>query len=281
MFKILNQPYPLQEITPKTWLNCFFEGVFVALFLIVFQPFDISLWHDPHKIWYLCGFGVVTFICSAIFRFGIRSIFSNFFQEKNWTVEREIICILCMILLIATGNYLYNFTIFSQKFTLYGFFWMLVVTFIIGIFPTIFGVLTNYIYQLKKYKETIVVHSQSIDNQVVTKNNFIKFIAENEKDTLEIAENDLLFIESSDNYSTIFFMKNNKLQKELLRSSLSRLEGQIHSSAIVRCHRSFIVNLSKVERVTGNAQGYKLHLQLPELLVPVARKYSEIIENLR
>lgn len=67
----------------------------------------------------------------------------------------------------------------------------------------------------------------------------------------------------------------------MLRSSLSRLENQLEGQNIVRCHRSFIVNLDKVEKVTGNAQGYKLHLETPELVVPVARKYSEIVEKLR
>jgi len=41
------------------------------------------------------------------------------------------------------------------------------------------------------------------------------------------------------------------------------------------------VNLDKVEKITGNAQGYKLHLETPELFVPVARKYSEIVERLK
>ena len=78
-------------------------------------------------------------------------------------------------------------------------------------------------------------------------------VAENEKDSIELFAESLFYIESSDNYSTIFYEKAGKLQKELLRSSLTRLESQISSESIVRCHRSFIVNLDKVEKVTGNA----------------------------
>jgi DNA-binding LytR/AlgR family response regulator len=164
---------------------------------------------------------------------------------------------------------------------------MLLAVMVIGIFPATFGVMLNYIYQLKKYNQNIIVqHSQAIVNQSVTNNDSIKLIAENEKDSIEILTENLFYIESSDNYSTVFFEKSGtppeaKLQKELLRSSLTRLESQISHENIVRCHRSYIVNLDKVEKVTGNAQGYKLHLKSPELLVPVARKYSEIVERLK
>jgi DNA-binding LytR/AlgR family response regulator len=87
----------------------------------------------------------------------------------------------------------------------------------------------------------------------------------------------LLFIESSDNYCTVVYLENGQLVKPLLRSSLSRLESQIDMPHIVRCHRSYVVNLDRVERVTGNAQGYKLHLMGGQLQVPVARRYNDTL----
>ncbi|RYZ20584.1 MAG: LytTR family transcriptional regulator, partial [Sphingobacteriales bacterium] len=87
-----------------------------------------------------------------------------------------------------------------------------------------------------------------------------------------------LYIESSDNYSTVVYLKNNQPVKTLLRSSLSRLETQLSGNAVlVRCHRSFIVNLENVEKVTGNAQGYKLHLHEGNFQIPVARKYNDTL----
>ena len=110
----------------------------------------------------------------------------------------------------------------------------------------------------------------------------LTLIADNEKDVLKLQPDDLLFIESSDNYCTIVHLKDEpvgagKLLKPLLRSSLSRLETQINRPHIVRCHRSYVVNLNRVERVTGNAQGYKLHLLNGQLQVPVARKYNDTL----
>ena len=76
-------------------------------------------------------------------------------------------------------------------------------------------------------------------------------------------------------------MKDEQLFKEIIRSSLTRLEGQIQIKSIVRCHRSFIVNLDKVIKVSGNAQGFKLHLEGTDFMVPVARKYSEIVHRFK
>ena len=92
---------------------------------------------------------------------------------------------------------------------------------------------------------------------------------------------DLLYIESADNYSSILFKKEGKREKELLRSSLSRLETQIENPRVVRCHRSYIVNLDHVISVTGNAQGYKLHLGDSGDTIPVARKYSHLVDKIR
>ena len=47
-----------------------------------------------------------------------------------------------------------------------------------------------------------------------------------------------------------------------------------------RCHRTYLVNLDRVGHVSGNAQGYKLHLEGIDNLVPVSRSLNEEI-NLR
>ena len=289
MLKILLQPYPFHEKTlTRILLQCVGEGMFIGLFLILFQPFGILDWNNPNKNLYLAGYGFVTFLCGILLRFGIFKTFTKYHSEAKWNIGKEILSIMLLILLITIGNCVYSIFIFDIQQNFQSFLGMLFAVLVVGIFPTVFGVMLNYIYQLKKYNQPIVVqYAQTTDNQPITdiflENRIIELIAENEKDSLKISAQNLFYIESSDNYSTVFYQKetDGKLQKELLRSSLTRLESQISSSNIVRCHRSFIVNLDKVTKVTGNAQGYKLHLSSHELVVPVARKYSEIIERLR
>ncbi|MDP5140722.1 MAG: LytTR family transcriptional regulator [Spirosomaceae bacterium] len=275
---IFSQPYSnesWQESLLKKLLRSFGEGTFISVFLIVFQPFGISYWQDPNKVYYLLGFGVITVLTGSFIRVFLPPLLPKFFDEERWTVGREIFIILLLLFFIAVNNFLYQVVFLYTAFEWNNFVWSVFTVVLVGVFPVAFAVFTNYIYQLKKYQKPISVKTHE-DNapQIFT------LVAENEKDTFAVAHNNLLFIESADNYAVINYLENNTVMKELLRSSLTRLESQINSENIVRCHRSFIVNLNKVAEVTGNAQGYKFHLQAPELTVPVARKYSELVKRI-
>jgi DNA-binding LytR/AlgR family response regulator len=46
-----------------------------------------------------------------------------------------------------------------------------------------------------------------------------------------------------------------------------------------RCHRAYIVNLAAVEHVSGNAQGYKLHLKDVAELIPVSRNLNSVLSS--
>jgi hypothetical protein len=284
MLKILNQPYPFPERENlRALVHCLLEGFFIGVFLIVFQPFGIEQWQHPNKNLFLWGYGLMTALGGITLRLGLIRLFPNYYEEEKWTVGREILMILTILILISSYNYLYSNWVFGWRFSFENFLWMFSAVCIIGVFPTTVGVMLNYIYKLKKYSRSIEVHHHAplAENRKTSENQSIKFIAENEKDTFEVETQALLFIESADNYSTIHYTKDGRVMKEMIRGSLSRMEGFIDSPDIVRCHRSYIVNLEKVEKVSGNAQGYKLHLTQPELLVPVARKYSEIVEKLK
>ena len=287
--KLLRQPYPVPESAGNEWII----GAFIGGFLLLFQPFGISIWQTSDKALKVLGFGVITTATMLLFNEGTRLI-PRFFAENGWTVGREIAKILVLILLIAVGNRLYLGWLFHRS-AQGGWLQTLGMTFLIGILPTIGVVLTNYIVQLRRYEQgaahllTYVPTASSqnsasgfeigpVLNPEIAADQQIALLAENEKDALTFHRDDLLAIESSDNYCTVFYLKNGSLTKELMRSSLSRLETQLgDDSSFVRCHRSYLVNLEQVSRVSGNAQGYKLHLFGNQLTVPVARKYNDTL----
>jgi LytTr DNA-binding domain len=281
MLKILSQPYPFIEKTKQhIIIQSVIEGLFVAIFLNLFQPFGISELHINNKILILSTYGVVTCVSNLILRLGIFKAFPTFFNESKWTILKEICSIMLLLTLIAISNLVLTLALFKTHLNWALVFEMLFMVLVIGIFPTIFGVMLNYIIQLKKHNRSFVVEP----NKTADQNNElirIKLMAENGKDSFEINKNDLLYIESADNYSTIHFLNDNILQKELIRSSLSKLENQILETDIVRTHRSFIANLLLIERVTGNAQGYQLHLKNLEIKIPVARKYIHVLDVLK
>ncbi|AUD03136.1 LytTR family DNA-binding domain-containing protein [Spirosoma pollinicola] len=291
MFRLLNQPYPIDDSPLRQLSKAAVIGLFVGLFLLVFQPFGLNLWETSYKAIKILGFGLVTFLVTAVNFVLLRLLFPALFAEDRWTVGRDMVAVMANILLIAVANRLYlGWLLGSTDSSEMSWSGMIIVTFVVGIFPVIGMILANYITQLKKYSNAaaaIPIHSHSAEiasptdalseNLKQSADTTVTLVAENEKDTLSLSTDALLYIESSDNYCTVVHLKNTQVTKPLLRSSLSRLEKQIGRPHIVRCHRSYVVNLDRVERVTGNAQGYKLHLFSGQFAVPVARQYNETL----
>lgn len=83
-----------------------------------------------------------------------------------------------------------------------------------------------------------------------------------EKGTLRLSVHaeDLLYLEAADNYVSVHYLHRNKLQKFMVRNSMKSYEDQFSESNIIRCHRSFMVNLDKVDIIRKEKDG--LHLEL-------------------
>ncbi len=249
-------------------------GVFVGLFLNFFQPFGSYSWQDPAKPYILGGYGVVTFICLMLVNIIIPTFFKRWYAEESWTVAKEINWTLLVIMLIALGNMIYGRIIFGRTFSLTDTLLWVGITGAIGIMPATVLTMLNYVQLARKY-ETKKLH---IPGNAIAEEVFVTLVADNEKDKLTVKLSDLLFIESADNYSEVVFLKEKKTQKTLLRGSLSRMEEQL-TPPVVRCHRSYVVNLQQVERILGNAQGYKLQLKDWPEPIPVARRFSDLVKN--
>lgn len=249
-------------------------GVFVSVFLAIFQPFGLSEWQSSRKGWALIGYGMVTCVAMLLHYFGIkRGLLKGSYTESEYTVGREIGSLLSLLLLISVGNHTYSWVILDRQHAFHNdFLDSMLVTFLVGAFPVVVGVLSNYIYQLKRYSHPPQVATRTpADAPTET----LLLVAENGKDQLRLSLEQFLYAEAADNYVMVFYWEKDATQRTLLRTSLSRLEEQ-HASQpdLVRCHRSFWVNLAQVERVSGNAQGYKLHLRRGAAEVPVARRYN-------
>ncbi len=290
MFNLLKQPYPSHESPGRQLRTAALIGLFVGLFLLLFQPFGIGIWETSSKTLKILGFGLVTFIITTFAFIVLPRLFPRQFSDERWTVGREILLIIGNILLIAVANRLYQEWLLQLEGISSGVSWLsvILITFLLGIFPTAAGVLFSYIRQLKKYSESAAQFAPHPPSPLPPANPVepssdapvnpsITLMADNEKDTLMLNATDLLLVESSDNYCTVVYQQGAKISKLLLRSSLSRLAGQINQPHIVRCHRSYLVNLDRIEHITGNAQGYKLHLTDGDFIVPVSRQYNDTL----
>jgi hypothetical protein len=106
--------------------------------------------------------------------------------------------------------------------------------------------------------------------------NLIPFHDEKGVLRLSVKRENLLYIESSDNYVNIVYLSKDKISKFLLRSTLKRMEELFSNSEIVRCHRCYMVNFEKVKVMKKDKDGLQLELDFPLTTdIPVSRSYFE------
>lgn len=94
---------------------------------------------------------------------------------------------------------------------------------------------------------------------------------------LSVSGSDLYYIESDDNYIKVWYTDGKgTLKTYMLRCRLKAVEESFQGSDLVRCHRKFIVNMSKVKVLRKEKDGYELDLdndQIPP--IPVTKTYTE------
>jgi hypothetical protein len=88
----------------------------------------------------------------------------------------------------------------------------------------------------------------------------------------------LLYLESAENYISIFYLNKGKVAKHLLRDTLKKVEEGFSGTDVVRCHRSYMVNFEKVKVIRKERDGLKLELDTPSISdIPVSRTYVKAV----
>jgi hypothetical protein len=285
MLSIFTQPYPKDSDVKKKVFTAFIFGNFIFFFLFFFQPFGINSWELPNKTLVLAGYGGITFLIVLFNSLVIEYILKNWFRERNWKVWKEIVWALWHILLIGILNLLYthwqtNFPLTISTFLAYQ--W---IALIVGSIPVIGITFFNYNRLQRKNLEAALKITRTIEADPSMRKNeehqqLVTLAGDNIKETLLLDPENLLYMEAADNYIEVTWQTNGQIQKKLLRNTMKNMEEQLLSVPFVfRCHRSYLVNLKQVIKVSGNSQGYKLHLAGGDQLIPVSRSLNETIRE--
>ena len=96
---------------------------------------------------------------------------------------------------------------------------------------------------------------------------------------LSLNPENLYYIESDDNYIKVWYTDSKcNLKQYILRCRLKTVEEDFKGSPLVRCHRKYIVNLSKVSMLRKESDGYVLDLD-NEAIPPitVTKTYTDAV----
>ncbi len=273
----IGQPYPLVE---NKWRLIISIGLFVTLFMLVFQPFGLSVYQGSNRVLIITGFGLVTFFILIVDLFVIQFSLKKLFRRKSWTVMKQILWLVWIIFTIGTGNYLYSAILFSY-WSWYGFLMFQVYTLSVGMMPIVVLTILKQNILLSQNLKSVKEFNAGLNRKDnVVENQMVCLMAENQKDKIEMALSDLLYIESSGNYIKVFYVKDGTLRNTLLRCTLKRAMLQMEKySAMVKCHRAFLININKIKQVKGNSQGLRLALSHIETEIPVSRNFSKRLKD--
>lgn len=275
---------PLQEFLKKEvvflqsnrdkWNLIIFMMIFVPLFLLVFQPFGVNNFDPEHNVSItflisMLGFGLVQGVVLGIYEFVIVPLL---FKEKTWSTF--LVRMLAELLIIAFFTFLYyNVLGDFHDWNFWSFMSFVINIGLMSIIP--FAIIFLY----SNYK-----HAQSAYNllelqpKLELSDKFIHLQSYNKKEQLTITLNDLLFIEAQDNYVSVHYLEKGCLKKQLLRATMKDVEANLKADFIMRCHRSYIVNMNKVKKVSKEGKYMKLFLPHLEGFIPVSRSYFKTLE---
>lgn len=273
----LNQAYPAPRPGLRSITISVLFGLFIGLFLWFFEPFDINLY--LYENGELLFFGLISSAVLLVFLHLLPLWFSKIFADQHWKVKHQILFYILILFVIATLNGLYTNYINELPFSWGNYWWIINRTFALG------GIPITFITLVDSQRKTIANSSQALEILQVkttfgpeqdTQSYPISTDLKNESFHLEVHL--FYYAAAVGNYIDLYLLEDKMLKRTTYRLTLSSFEAQLKSSGLVRCHRSYVVNLKKVKNITGNAQGLKLELENQAESIPVSRKYLPAVK---
>ncbi len=259
-----------------------FVSVFAIVFINIFKPFESSQWITAKgfsstmyfawsSVLVMLGMSVVAVSRIIMYRFSRR-------PNHNITIINYSIWVFIELLLLAgaftvlaiitshRGNINLNSTdpivIYMQA---------LQNTVFILFIPYLISILF-FSYQEKTAKLRLLM-DESIGNRSIS---LISFRDERGILQLSVAKENLLYIESADNYICIWYIRNEQLKKQLIRITMKEISKHLADTNIVRCHRSYMVNLDLVKVMRREKENLFLELDYPNIKeIPISKTYGE------
>lgn len=116
------------------------------------------------------------------------------------------------------------------------------------------------------------------EDDVAQKKAYIQIFDEKGKMQLSVRRENLLFMEAADNYVNVWYINNNTPKKMMIRSTMKKIQLQMEGTNVLRCHRSYMINLDHVKVLRREKEGIFLEMGIETVPdIPLSKTYSESI----
>jgi hypothetical protein len=94
-----NKPFPFYETLKEKMIVPLSFGLFVILFLLLFNPF-YNTEHFSIQIFKMLAYGIIAFVILAFFNIVVPNILKGFFKIENWNIWKTIVFEMAKLLTI-------------------------------------------------------------------------------------------------------------------------------------------------------------------------------------
>lgn len=290
----------------RPWFLIGLNIILSALIMIFYEPFGYHFdsWAECTQ---LIGFCVIAFFSSVLFFLCIPQQPHVKAWMKHWTIGKNTLYSLLFLLLTGLSISFYDFHLIMQyraiDYGTHAFYVCLLTdtigTITIGIVPLCIGLLLEHTHRLKQdlknlrkaqskfVRENLSTNDENsvpavspIGNCNVEKNEQNNesdwiLLTGDTKEMLEVDPSQLCYLEASGNYVNVYYQQD-KLSRKILRTTFSNIEKQLAPFPfLVKCHRTYMVNIHFVKSIERNEQGYHVLLNECTREIPVSRTYLQ------
>ena len=276
-YKIILREIPEYVIDKSTITSqVMFVSIFALVFINIYSPFNASSWFEVGRIEFF-------FYSSAFILFGMliivvsKLIFFLIAKRRKFTYLLFGIWHVMEVILLAVTYLVVDLVMLNSEAELVErFTGLLFITLLVLAIPYSLSWLW---ISLKDKREKLEGHTQNT-SQEFRERKMITFRDETDKLRFSIKSQDILYVESTDNYVTVHTVEKGKIKKIMLRNTMKRLEKELEGTMIQRCHRSYMVNFENIKLVKLISTNLYIYMDYAdEIRLPVSRTYAEHVHE--
>jgi DNA-binding LytR/AlgR family response regulator len=251
---------------------------FSILFMAIYAPFSNTAWFGVRSVMELNM--TITFYIVALAIMFISKMLMNTYQKHiRFTYAKYIAWIVVEILVISI--FYTHFTLLYMpmqevdEITIL----MKALGCIILIMAIPYTMLTLYAaYRDKTEELQMLQYEMSMGEGAVSYPSLVNLYDYNGTLKLTINSDSLYYMESQDNYVKIYYENQGKLLSYMLRCRTKAIEENLAETSMVRCHRSYIVNIEKIRFLQEERRLHFIALDDESIKrIPVSRSYYDSV----
>lgn len=254
----------------SNWFHTLLLSIILAIlivFILVFlQPFDTYGAEMSNKNLKLLGYSIC--VIQPILFIHVFEEFWFKFSSKKWYVYQELIILFFGVLLISISSYLYSTKIINNLEVEPKHIMEWSISFGLPFVP-IFIPLWAYL----RFKFSIII----IKPIFFQNKNEIIIIGNNQNEEIKFLEEKFIMAKAQANYVDVYYLKDELLEKRMIRSTLSNIIKKIPSAEQI--HRSYIVNPSQIKKISGNTRKGNVTLNHINENIPISPKHFLGVKN--